>query len=115
MTLSQDTVPADRDFQLTWQPAPGQDPSAKVFTQQQDGATYSFMMVMPPATVGKEPLGLLRETIFIIDTSGSMSGTSIEQARAALLMALPRLTSRDTFNVIEFNSVVHALFTPPNR
>ena len=113
MTLRQDTVPADRDFQLTWQPAPGQDPSATVFTQQQDGATYAFMMVMPPAAVGTKPVGLPRETIFIIDTSGSMSGTSIEQARAALLMALPRLTSRDTFNVIEFNSVVHALFTTP--
>ena len=113
VTLRQDTVPADRDFQLTWQPVPGQDPSATVFTQQQDGATYAFMMVMPPATVGKKSVGLPRETIFIIDTSGSMSGTSIEQARAALLMALPRLTSRDTFNVIEFNSVVHALFTTP--
>jgi Ca-activated chloride channel family protein len=63
--------------------------------------------------VGTKPVGLPRETIFIIDTSGSMFGTSIEQARAALLMALPRLTSRDTFNVIEFNSVVHALFTTP--
>jgi len=113
VTLRQDTVPADRDFQFTWQPAPGQDPGATVFTQQQDGATYAFMMVMPPVSLGKEPVGLPRETIFIIDTSGSMSGTSIEQARAALLMALPRLTSRDTFNVIEFNSVVHALFTTP--
>ena len=113
ITLRQDTVPADRDFQLTWQPAPGQNPTATVFTQQEQGATYAFMMVMPPATVGKEPVGLPRETIFIIDTSGSMSGTSIEQARAALLMALPRLTSRDTFNVIEFNSIVHALFPAP--
>ena len=113
VTLRQDTVPADRDFQLTWKPAPGQDPSATVFTQQQDGATYAFMLVMPPVSPGKEPVGLPRETIFIIDTSGSMSGTSIEQARAALLMALPRLTSGDTFNVIEFNSVVHALFTTP--
>lgn len=113
ITLREDTVPADRDFQLTWQPAPGQDPTATLFTQQQDGATYAFMMVTPTATVGKEAVGLPRETIFIIDTSGSMSGTSIEQARAALLMALPRLTARDTFNVIEFNSIVHALFPTP--
>jgi len=113
VTLRQDTVPADRDFQLTWQPAPGQNPTATLFTQQQNGDTYAFMMVMPPARVGKDAVGLPRETIFIIDTSGSMSGTSIEQARAALLMALPRLTARDTFNVIEFNSVVHALFPTP--
>jgi|CXWL01.1.fsa_nt_gi Ca-activated chloride channel family protein len=113
VTLRQDTVLADRDFQLTWQPAPGQNPTATLFTQQQQGDTYAFMMVMPPATVGKEAVGLPRETIFIIDTSGSMSGTSIEQARAALLMALPRLTARDTFNMIEFNSIVHALFPTP--
>lgn len=113
ISLRVDTVPADRDFQLTWQPAPGQEPTATVFTQEQDGATYAFMMVMPPTAVGREPVGLPRETIFIIDTSGSMSGTSIEQARAALLMALPRLTSRDTFNVIEFNNVVHILFSAP--
>lgn len=113
LSLRQDTVPADRDFQLTWQPAPGQSPTATLFTQQQHGETYAFMMVMPPATAGKAPIGLPRETIFIIDTSGSMAGTSIEQARAALLMALPRLTARDTFNVIEFNSIVHALFPAP--
>ena len=113
ISLRQDTVPADREFQLAWQPAPGQNPTATVFTQQQQDATYAFMMVMPPATIGNKPVGLPRETIFIIDTSGSMSGTSIEQARAALLMALPRLTSRDTFNVIEFNSIVHALFPSP--
>ena len=113
LSLRQDTVPADRDFQLTWQPAPGQSPTATLFTQQHNGETYAFMMVMPPATVGMEPASLPRETIFIIDTSGSMSGTSIEQARAALLMALPRLTARDTFNVIEFNSIVHALFPTP--
>lgn len=113
ITLREDTVPADKDFQLSWKPAPGHDPTATIFTQQRDGETYAFMMVMPPLTAGKEPVGLPRETIFIIDTSGSMSGTSIEQARAALLMALPRLTARDTFNVIEFNSVVHALFSTP--
>jgi Ca-activated chloride channel family protein len=52
-----------------------------------------------------------RETIFVIDTSGSMSGTSIEQAKAALLLALNRLTAQDRFNVIQFNSVTHVLFS----
>jgi Ca-activated chloride channel family protein len=39
-----------------------------------------------------------------------MTGTSIEQARAALLLALSRLTPRDRFNVIQFNSVTDKLF-----
>ncbi len=42
---------------------------------------------------------------YIVDTSGSMEGVSIAQAREALLMALDRLQPGDRFNVIEFNSV----------
>jgi Ca-activated chloride channel family protein len=51
-----------------------------------------------------------RELILVIDTSGSMHGTSIEQARQAVLLALSGLQPSDRFNVIQFNSVTHALF-----
>ena len=46
----------------------------------------------------------------LIDTSGSMGGVSIEQARQGLLLALDRLRPGDRFNVIEFNSSPNALF-----
>ena len=69
-------------------------------------------MVTPPAS--DQPITQVpRETIFVIDTSGSMAGTSIEQAKAALLLALNRLTAQDRFNVIQFNSVTHVLFSQP--
>ena len=45
-----------------------------------------------------------REITYIIDTSGSMEGVSIVQARESLLLALDRLQPGDRFNVIEFNS-----------
>jgi Ca-activated chloride channel homolog len=67
------------------------------------------MMVMPPGN-GAAAERMPRETILIVDTSGSMTGTSIEQARSALLMALDRLLPGDRFNVIQFNSVTHGLF-----
>jgi len=51
-----------------------------------------------------------REMIFIIDTSGSMHGVSIEQAKRALQRALEGLQPGDRFNVIEFNSHANALF-----
>jgi Ca-activated chloride channel family protein len=51
-----------------------------------------------------------REMIFIIDTSGSMHGVSLEQAKKALLRALDGLQANDRFNVIEFNSVARAMF-----
>src|SRR5262249_13073072 len=51
-----------------------------------------------------------KETIFIIDTSGSMGGPSIDEAKRALTLALSKLSPRDRVNVIEFNSVMHMLF-----
>ncbi|HKY73517.1 MAG TPA: marine proteobacterial sortase target protein [Nitrospira sp.] len=110
IALRQDHVPADRDFQLTWQPAEGHAPTATVYQQPLKESTYAFLMITPPSSdrlLSEVP----RETIFVIDTSGSMGGTSIEQARAALLLALTRLTSKDRFNVIQFNSATHVLFS----
>ena len=71
------------------------------------------MMLMPPqaAALGKNRLS--RETIFIIDTSGSMQGASLNQAKQALSLALDRLQPSDRFNVIQFNSVTDELFKEP--
>ena len=112
ITLRQDQVPANKDFVLTWKAAEGQTPTATVYTQQSGNDSYAYLMVAPPAATTSHA-AVPRETIFVIDTSGSMAGTSIEQARAALLLALTRLTAQDRFNVIEFNSVTHVLFSQP--
>ena len=61
-------------------------------------------MVMPPSDPDAEVKRLPRETIFVIDTSGSMDGTSIRQAKEALSLALRRLAPEDSFNLIQFNS-----------
>ena len=71
-----------------------------------------LLMLLPPQVEG-EGARLPRETIFVIDTSGSMHGTSIQQARSALLLALARLQPEDTFNVIQFNSRTWKLFDQP--
>jgi Ca-activated chloride channel family protein len=104
VTLAQGEVPADRDFELTWQPDLGNEPKSAVFNE----GDYALMMIMPPAQ--SVHVRMPRETVFVIDTSGSMEGTSINEAKNALLMALDRLQSGDRFNVIEFNSVTHMLF-----
>ena len=102
-------VPADRDFVLHWRPVLGQQPSAALFTEVWEGRHYGLLMVMPPhARVLPRPVG--RELILVVDTSGSMHGDSIGQARSALLRALQQLGPDDRFNVIQFNNEVHALF-----
>ena len=44
------------------------------------------------------------DVLVVLDTSGSMGGTSIIQAREALTLALGQLASGDFFNIIEFDS-----------
>jgi len=114
ITLANGPVPANRDFELVWTPDVAAAPGAAVFTEHKDGKTYALAMIVPPApAAGSAAPRSPREAVFIIDTSGSMEGTSIRQAKQALQMALDRLSPGDRFNVIEFNSVTKALFGAP--
>ena len=106
--LKQNNIPADRDFVLSWQPLVGNVPKAALFKQTKQGYEYGLLMVLPPDHKLNKRLN--REIIFIIDTSGSMAGTSIRQARSALDMALTRLQKGDRFNIIQFNSRTSQLF-----
>lgn len=107
VTFADGAVPADRDFVLEWTPVLGTAPASSVLVEHWNGHAYALAMLMPPAQL---PDPLPRELILVIDTSGSMEGGSIEQARAALDLALNSLRPGDRFNVIQFNSVVESLF-----
>jgi Ca-activated chloride channel family protein len=104
-------LPADRDFELVWVPAVVPDVLAAVFAERAGTETYAMLMLTPP----EEEAGSSerREVQFIIDTSGSMEGPSIEQARAALQMGIDRLSERDSFNIIRFSSNASSLFQAP--
>jgi len=102
-------VPADKDFVLDWGLAPGPAPAAAAITEQKNGRHYGLVMVVPPA-LERHARAIPREAIFVIDTSGSMQGTSIAQAQEALELAIRRLSAGDRFNVIEFNSYAQRLY-----
>jgi Ca-activated chloride channel family protein len=100
----------DHDFELVWQPVPSAEPRAMAFTETIEGKPFHLLMVMPPDNDEAPPVTVPRETIFIIDTSGSMHGVSISQAKRAVHLAIQALKPGDLFNVIEFNSHTTALF-----
>lgn len=110
ITLADGPIPANRDFVLTWRPADETAPSAALFTEERDGQTYLLAQILPPATLDAETPRRPRETIFVIDNSGSMAGTSMRQAREALVAALDRLEPGDRFNLIRFDNTMERLF-----
>ena len=110
ITLADPLTPMDHDFELIWRPSPDTTPRATLFTENFAGQPHLLLMMIPPNDTSVALPRIPRETILIIDTSGSMHGVSIEQARKALELALDGLRPEDRFNVIQFNSVTHALF-----
>ena len=100
----------DHDLELRWKPVPGEAPRAALFTEEKAGATHYLLMMLPPTVTPDDVPRMPRELVFVIDTSGSMHGTSLQQAKSALRHALGELAAGDRFNVIQFNSVTHALF-----
>ena len=108
--LADGDVPADRDFELTWKPAPEKAPSVGLFHERVGDAEYLLAFVTPPTLEQAAQKQLAREVVFVIDNSGSMGGTSIAQAKASLLYALARLQPTDRFNVIRFDDTMDVLF-----
>jgi Ca-activated chloride channel family protein len=121
ITLKGESVPADKDFELTWKAAPGKTPSAGLFLETLNGKSYLLAFVTPPTTPDASAPPTRREIVFVVDNSGSMSGPSIEQAKESLSLAISRLDRDDRFNVVRFDDTMTDYFkglvaaTPDNR
>lgn len=79
---------------------------------ERDG--YFTMMIYPPADlddVGRVPL----DVVFVLDCSGSMSGTPLNQSKACVEHALSLLGRDDTFQIIRFSESASGLGTRPLR
>ena len=108
--LADASTPMDHDLELTWRPVADRAPRATVFTETREGEPHLLIMLLPPNDMSAPVTNIPRELIFVIDTSGSMHGTSLSQAARALTLALDGLHAADRFNVIQFNSVTSNLF-----
>ena len=100
-----------RDFELVWVPIANLQPELAVFTQKKDDQHYLMVMAAPVKKSIFNAPKTPREVIFIIDSSGSMQGSSMEQAKQALIGAISRLDGRDRFNIIDFDDQFTPLFT----
>jgi len=108
--LANGDTPMDHDLELTWKPVADSAPRAVMFTEAIGDEPYVLLMMLPPDEISESIQSRPRELLLVIDTSGSMHGTSLDQAKRALILALDGLRPVDHFNVIQFNSVTSVLF-----
>src|SRR5262249_47463135 len=84
----------DRDFLLYWRPRKkdvGLSVTAPRDTSDPEG-TFLLVLAPPPADDAR---ALPKDVVFVVDTSGSMAGPKIEQARNALRFCLRSLGEND--------------------
>jgi uncharacterized protein YegL len=76
--------------------------------EDEDHQGYFLAMISPQVEVAADRTSS-KNIIFILDTSGSMKGEKIRQAKGALSFCLNSLNEGDRFNVIDFDDQVTTL------
>ncbi len=82
-------------------------------TADPTGGTDGYFMLILDADEIKAEDALPRRLGLVIDQSGSMSGSKIEQARKAALAMVSILREGDHFNIHTFNQSVHSFWSAP--
>ncbi len=95
---------SEKDFGLnllSHRPSKGDGPYG------QDG---TFLMLISPKRDWGDAVVTKKDITFVVDTSGSMAGEKIDQAKASLLFFLRSLRAEDRFNVVPFSTEARPFF-----
>jgi Ca-activated chloride channel homolog len=95
----------DSDFELIY--TVSQDEIGANLLSYVDPVTgEGFFMLLAAPGIASEQATIAKDVIIVLDTSGSMEGEKIQQARDALVYVLGHLNAEDRFNVVEFSTGV---------
>jgi Ca-activated chloride channel family protein len=109
--LRQKAVIPNKDFILNYDAAGAKIADAVLAHRAAKGGFFTLIL-QPPERVTAEDV-TPKELVFVLDTSGSMSGFPIEKAKEVIKLAIDGLYPRDTFNLITFAGDTHTLFPEP--
>jgi Ca-activated chloride channel family protein len=107
VAFAKDQALLDRDFQLFYT-AGGKDVGLTALTHRPEGTRqgHFLLLISPRAELSKEQQ-VPRDMVFVLDTSGSMRGKRMEQARNALKYCLGQLAPQDRFAIMNFATTVN--------
>src|SRR5262245_24838298 len=105
--FEKDQAVLDKDFQLFYTSS-AKDVGLTALTHrlnpEKDGY---FMLLVSPRAERSKSQQVPRDMVFVLDTSGSMRGKRMTQARNALKYCLKNLTANDRFALINFATTVN--------
>lgn len=102
-------VQPDADFALYF--APEKDEiGVNLLTHRVSGEDGYFLLLASPGLDVKDKQVIPKDVAFVLDTSGSMAGKKLEQAKKALQFCVENLNDNDRFEIIRFSTEVEPLF-----
>lgn len=104
------TIP-NKDFILKYDVSGKRIEDAVIAHHGERGGFFTLVL-QPPDKIASEDR-TPKEIVFVLDTSGSMSGFPIEKAKEAMKLSLDGLYPDDTFNLITFAGDTNVLFDEP--
>ncbi len=107
VSFAEEGVGLDRDIVLRWPVATPQVGLAVDVARPKAGHAmarhlFGLLTVVPPSIRPDAPVS--RDLVVLLDTSGSMGGEPLEQAKRVTSALIDGLTERDTIELIEFSS-----------
>lgn len=107
--FEQSNTKPDKDFILYYSLSPD-DVGLSLLNWSGADGDYFMLLAAPRFAAAREKV-LDKNLIFVLDSSGSMSGTKIQQAKEAARFIINHLQENDRFAVIDFDDAV-SLFAP---
>jgi Ca-activated chloride channel homolog len=102
-------VQPDTDFALYF--APEKDAlGINLLTYKTGNDDGYFLLLASPGVDVNERQVVLKDVAFVLDTSGSMAGKKLQQARKALQFCVENLNDGDRFEIVRFSTEVEPLF-----
>ncbi len=103
-----DALP-DTDFALYF--APEKDElGVNLLAHKTGGDDGYFLLLASPGLDASDKQVMPKDVAFVLDTSGSMAGKKLEQAKKALRFCVENLNANDRFEIIRFSTEVEPLF-----
>jgi Ca-activated chloride channel family protein len=106
-----DVLP-EEDFQLMYTVSP-QDVGLSLLSFKEGDSAGFFLMLVAPQVESVRDEVVDKDVLLILDTSGSMEGEKLEQAKAALSYVLEHLNAGDRFNITDFSTGVRQYARTP--
>ncbi|MFH1539051.1 MAG: VIT and VWA domain-containing protein [bacterium] len=112
ITLERKKTIPNKDFILTYKTADEQIESALLTHAPKGMKGFFTLIVQPPEKVPVKKI-TPKEMIFVIDSSGSMSGWPIEKAKETMKLCIKKMNPDDTFQLVTFSNDIVKLFDKP--